>query len=116
MEELLFTSASILDLLSSIEELADLDIHLEETSSGINITIGDSTYEINAKDAEEVEVPSEAVEEIADIADGAYEDLESQGASIDSEPIEGGPIKNILKTLLLGGMVKMTAKMLKEAK
>ena len=40
MEQLLFTSASILDLLSSIEELADLDIHLEETSSGINITSG----------------------------------------------------------------------------
>ena len=32
MEELLYTSASILDLLSNIDELSDKDISLEETA------------------------------------------------------------------------------------
>lgn len=113
MDELLFTSASILDLLSNIDELKDKNIDLIENESGLVITIGDSSYEVNPENATVVEVEPEVVEEIDDATTEAYQELESDGVDI-SQEVQGGPIKSLLKTLLLGGMIKMTAKMLKE--
>lgn len=113
MEELVFTSASILDLLSSIDELKDKNINLTETESGISITIGESTYEINTANATEVEVDEEVVEEIDEVTSEAYSELSDNGVDVQDE-VEGGPIKELIKTLMLGGMVKMTANMLKK--
>ena len=113
MEELVFTSASILDLLSSIDELKDKNINLTETESGISITIGESTYEINTANAIEVEVDEEVVEEIDEVTSEAYSELSDNGVDVQDE-VEGGPIKELIKTLMLGGMVKMTANMLKK--
>lgn len=112
MDQLVFTSASILDLLSSIDELKDKNINLTETESGISITIGESTYEINTADAVEVEVDEEVVQEIDEVTSEAYSELSDNGVDIQDE-VEGGPIKELIKTLMLGGMVKMTANMLK---
>lgn len=112
MDQLVFTSASILDLLSSIDELKDKNINLTETESGISITIGESTYEINTADAVEVEVDEEVVEEIDEVTSEAYSELSDNGVDVQDE-VEGGPIKELIKTLMLGGMVKMTANMLK---
>lgn len=115
MDELLFTSASILDLLSNVEELKDKNLDLQETESGVTITIGDIAYEIKSSDAAEVEVDESTIEEIDNITTEAYEELSVEGVDVDDkEDVQGGPIKSLLKTLLLGGMVKMTAKMLKE--
>lgn len=113
MEELVFTSASILDLLSSIDELKDKNINLTETESGISITIGESNYEINTANATEVEVDEEVVEEIDEVTSEAYSELSDNGVDVQDE-VEGGPIKELIKTLMLGGMVKMTANMLKK--
>lgn len=113
MDQLVFTSASILDLLSSIDELKDKNINLTETESGISITIGESTYEINTADAVEVEVDEEVVEEIDEVTSEAYSELSDNGIDVQDE-VEGGPIKELIKTLMLGGMVKMTANMLKK--
>ena len=113
MDQLVFTSASILDLLSSIDELKDKNINLTETESGISITIGESTYEINTADAVEVEVDEEVVQEIDEVTSEAYSELSDNGVDVQDE-VEGGPIKEIIKTLMLGGMVKMTANMLKK--
>ena len=113
MDQLVFTSASILDLLSSIDELKDKNINLTETESGISITIGESTYEINTADAVEVEVDEEVVEEIDEVTSEAYSELSDNGVDVQDE-VEGGPIKELIKTLMLGGMVKMTANMLKK--
>ena len=113
MDQLIFTSASILDLLSSIDELKDKNINLTETESGISITIGESTYEINTADAVEVEVDEEVVEEIDEVTSEAYSELSDNGVDVQDE-VEGGPIKELIKTLMLGGMVKMTANMLKK--
>ena len=113
MDQLVFTSASILDLLSSIDELKDKNINLTETESGISITIGESTYEINTADAVEVEVDEEVVQEIDEVTAEAYSELSDNGVDMQDE-VEGGPIKEIIKTLMLGGMVKMTANMLKK--
>ena len=115
MNELLFTSASILDLLSNIEELKDKNLDMSETSSGVTITIGDISYEIKSSEATEVEVDESIIDEIDNITAEAYEDLSVEGVDLnDKEDIEGGPIKSLLKTLLLGGMVRLTAKMLRE--
>ena len=113
MDQLVFTSASILDLLSSIDELKDKNINLTETESGISITIGESTYEIDTANAVEVEVDEEVVEEIDEVTSEAYSELSDNGVDVQDE-IEGGPIKELIKTLMLGGMVKMTANMLKK--
>lgn len=113
MDQLVFTSASILDLLSSIDELKDKNINLTETESGISITIGESTYEINTADAVEVEVDEEVVQEIDEVTSEAYSELSDNGVDVQDE-VEGGPIKELIKTLMLGGMVKMTANMLKK--
>lgn len=113
MDQLVFTSASVLDLLSSIDELKDKNINLTETESGISITIGESTYEIDTANAVEVEVDEEIVEEIDEVTSEAYSELSDNGVDVQDE-VEGGPIKELIKTLMLGGMVKMTANMLKK--
>lgn len=113
MEELVFTSASILDLLSSIDELKDKNIDLAETDSGISITVGDSTYQIRTSDATPIEVDEDVVQEVDEVTSEAYEDLSADGVDI-KDDIEGGPIKELIKTLMLGGMLRLTSKMLKK--
>lgn len=113
MDELLFTSASILDLLSSIDELKDKNIDLAETDSGISITVGDSIYQIRTSDATPIEVDEDVVQEVDEVTSEAYEELSADGVDI-KDDIEGGPIKELIKTLMLGGMLRLTSKMLKK--
>ena len=113
--EILLTPAALLDFLRQIDELSDKDISLDETGSTLTVTIGESTYGIDTNVAEDIEVPDEVVEEVADVADEAYAELGESGVEIDNpdeEPIEGGLIKEFLKTLAVGGMVRLTSKML----
>lgn len=107
MEEVIFTSAGLLDLLSQIDELKDYDMDLNDNNGDITLTIGDSTYSIS-KPTDEVEIPEDALEEISDIADDAVNNI-----SEEVEPIESGVIKEALKTLLVGGAVRLVAKILK---
>lgn len=113
--EILFTSASVLDFLSNVEELKDKNLDLKETSSGVVITIGETSYEIKSSEATEIEVDESVIEEIDNITTEAYEELSSNGVEVDDKSdVKGGPIKELLKTLLLGGMIKMTNKMLRQ--
>ena len=109
--ELVFTSAAVLELLANIEELSDKDIRLEEKSSGFDIIIGNVAYEIKPADAIEVAVGEDAVEEIAEYTDEAIEDINEDDEF--AEEVEGGVLKEIAKSLLLGGMLKLTSKILK---
>lgn len=111
MDELIFTPAAVLDLLSSIEELKDYDINFEESGSGIVFSIGDSRYEIKNSSAEAVEVPEEVVDEVAEINEENYEPYISD----DGESVEGGLIKEIIKTLALGGLVRLTKRAIEKA-
>ena len=115
MDQVLFTSASILDLLSNIDELKDKNISIDELDHGFNIVVGESTYQIRSSQAEEVQVDQEVVDQVEDITYAAYDSLADEGVDVDSddEPVTGGPIKSLIKTLMLGGLVKMTADMLK---
>lgn len=112
---IVFTPAAILDLLNQIDELKDYDLGLTETLDGkLQLTVGDSIYEISDETAEEVEVSEEVVDSIEDINEDAYEELAaSEGfESIDNQPVEAGLIKEAIKSLLLGGAVKFIKKLL----
>lgn len=112
--EILFTTASLLDFLQQIDELSDKDIILNEDNSNITVTIGDSTYSINKSDAEEVEVEPEVVDEVAEINETTYEELDNVDYNElgEDEIVEGGIISEALKTLAVGGLVRLTGKLL----
>lgn len=115
-EELLFTSASLLDLLTQIEELQDKDISISEGDSGLVLSIGGSTYNIQPDKSTQTDVVTdeESLESIDDACAELYADLESsRGVELSDEVIESGVIKEVLKTLLIGGMVRLGKKLLK---
>lgn len=112
--EILFTTSSLLDFLQQIDELSDKDIILNEDDSKITVTIGDSTYTINKSDAEEVEVEPEVVEEVAEINEATYEELDDieYDELEEGEVVEGGIISEALKTLAVGGLVRLAGKIM----
>lgn len=113
--EILLTPAALLDFLRQVDELADKDIAVDDTGSALNITIGDSSYSIDFNQAEEVEVPDKVVDEVSEINEATYEgldDVEYTEVSDEEEVVEGGLIKEALKTLAVGGLVRLTAKLL----
>lgn len=113
-DEILLTPAALLDFLRQVDELADKDIILDENDSSITVTIGDSTYSIAKSDAEQIEVPDEVVDEVSEINENTYneiDDIEYSEADGD-ETVEGGLLKEALKTLAVGGLVRLTAKLL----
>ena len=113
--EILLTPAALLDFLRQVDELADKDISVDETGSTLTVTIGESTYGIDLNQAEIVEVPDEVVDEVADVADEAYADLGEAGVDvtdIDEDVVEGGLISEALKTLAVGGLVRLAGKIM----
>lgn len=114
-ENILFTPAALLDFLSSIDELSDLDIGITETMNGnLQVQIGSSNYEIDTSSATNLQVDEHTVDQIDDINQTAYEELsEDYGEEAFQEEVEGGIIKEALKTLLIGGLVRLGAKALR---
>lgn len=122
-QETLFTAAALLDFLRQIDELSDKDIDVFDNESFALITIGDNQYRIDYNTAEEVEVPEEAVDEVTDIIEDTYDELGASGVDYeevadlevnddgDVEAVEGGIIKEALKTLAIGGLVRLTGKL-----
>lgn len=112
--EILFTPAALLDFLSQIDELSDKDIALDDTGASLTIKIGDSTYSINNSDAEDIAVDPEVVNEVSDINESTLEEIEDIEFTevSDEEVVEGGLVKEFFKTLAVGGMVRLTTKML----
>lgn len=113
-EQMMFTPAAVLDLLSQIDELADVPVGLAETVDGkIQIAVGDSTYIVESESAESVDVAPEVIDTIDEANLEAYQDLvDSDTVEYvdDEEPIEGGIIKEGIKSLLLGGMIRFAGK------
>lgn len=112
--EILLTPAALLDFLRQVDELADKDIILDEDDSAITVTIGNSTYTINKSDAEEVEVPGDVVDEVAEINENTYSEIDDieYDETGDGEVVEGGLIKEALKTLAVGGLVRLAGKIM----
>lgn len=108
---ILFTPAALLDFLSSIDELKDLDVGITESPEGdIQVQIGESTYNVDTSQATEIEVDEEAIDQVDEANEEAYDELDADT----QDEVEGGIIKEALKTLLVGGLVRMGAKVLKE--
>lgn len=112
MDQIVITPAGLMDILSQIDELAELNISVSESESGLQITVGDSTYSVSQSDATPVEVTEDVIDEVDEINVDAYEDLESSGSVELSDVVEGGPIKELLKTLAVGGLVRLTKHLL----
>lgn len=113
--EILLTPAALLDFLRQVDELSDKDISIDESGNSLAVTIGSSVYGIDLNKAEDIEVPDEVVEEVSEVVDEAYAELGEDGVEIDNpeeEPVEGGIISEALKTLAIGGLVRLTGKVL----
>ena len=113
-EQIVFTPAAVLDLLSQIDELSDVLVGLSETIDGkIQIAIGDSTYLLENDATSSIDVEPEVVDTIDEVNLETYQDLMDSDAVEyvdDEEPIEGGIIKEGIKSLLLGGMIRFAGK------
>lgn len=109
MAEVLYTSAAVVDLLSQINELQGKTIDINETDSQAIITIDDTEYTIPYNNAAEIEVDDFVVDEVADITDSAYEDMDESAP----DDITSGILKELAKTLFVGGLVRLTGKLLK---
>ena len=116
MSNIVFTPASLIDLLSQIDELSEYDIGIAETlDDKIQLNIGDSTYIIDDEDATEIPVDESVVDAVEDANIEAYENLDdSIEVAVDDEQIvESGILKELAKTLLVGGIVRLGGKLLK---
>lgn len=115
MDEILFTPAALIDLLSKIDELKDLDVGISQMPDGtMQLQVGSSTYMIEPEQETEIYVDSSVVEDVEDANLNAYENLSDEFDVTDEfESVESGIIKEIAKTLLVGGMVRLAAKTLK---
>lgn len=117
MEIKLYTNAAILNLLTSIDELKDYNVAITESLDGLTqIQIGDSYYQIDPEESDitDIEVSESDLENVEDANVSAYEDLIEQTIVEEQiEPIESGLLKEIVKSLALGGLIRLGAKLLK---
>lgn len=111
MNEIVLTPAALLDILTKIDELKEYDIGLTEGFDGtLQLQIGNNSYSIDSSDATEVQVTDEVVDTVEQVNMEAYDDIDAN----DSEYIESGILKELAKTLLVGGLVRLTGKLTKE--
>ena len=117
LDTIVFTPSALMELLVSIDELKDKDIGITETIDGkIQLQIGESIYEVEPKSDEAISVPDDVVEKIDDINQESYENMSDnlgEDVDIQQDNVEGGIIKEIAKSLLLGGMIRLSRKLLK---
>lgn len=112
MDEIVFTPAAVLDLLTQIEELEDYEIGIKDGVSGtLQVTVGESVYTIDTNNVAEVHVDESTVNDVEDVNQDAYSYMSDSG-EVKLEPINSGIIKQFAKTLLVGGLVRLTSKIL----
>lgn len=107
-DTIVFTPAALVDVLSSIDELSDKSISINQAGTDVEITIGSSTYSIKPSEDITISVSEDLVDEVESANQDAYDEITEE-----TELVEGGLIKQIAKTLLVGGMVRLTSKLLK---
>lgn len=112
--QILFTPSSLVDFLTQVDELKDINIGVNDDGENVSISIGDSTYEINPKSVTDIDVSDEDVDQACQANDSNYDELEASGSIEINDSVESGIIKQLLKTLAIGGMVRLAAKELKK--
>ena len=117
-EVAVLTPSGLLAFLSQIEELdtnGKLGITTTDDGTGIQVLIGDSIYNLEAPSINNViEVENSIVDDIKDINVEGYEELEDEFEEVD-EPLKGGIIKELIKTLAIGGLVRLTKNAIEKA-
>lgn len=112
MDEIVFTPAAVLDFLTQIEELGDYEIGIKDGVSGkLQVTVGESVYTIDTNNVAEVHVDESTVNDVEDVNQDAYSSMSDSG-EVELEPINSGIIKQFVKTLLVGGLVRLTSNIL----
>lgn len=119
--EIVLTPAALLDLLTQIDELKDKDIGVTQGLDGmLQLQIGNSMYEIREDNATEISVDESVTSEINQANIDAYNDLANSDNieffedSISNVPVQSGIIKELIKTLAVGGIVRFAANKLKK--
>lgn len=106
--EIVFTPASLLDILSKIDELSQYEVGLTTTLDGqLQLQVGDSVYDLTSEsDVNNVNVDDSVVDDVSEINEDAYDQIvDSEGE--EAQPIESGLIKEMIKTLAIGGVVRL---------
>lgn len=105
-EQTLFSAASLLTILSSLEEIDADQIDIDTDESGMTLSLDGHEYRFDYNDAStaEVEVSDSDFEETEEV-------IEQEGNSPDE--VTAGILSGALKTFLVGGLVRLTAKVLK---
>ena len=109
-DEVVYTPSALLDILSKIDELKEYSLNIYESVDGkIQLQVGDSVYDIQPSNELTIEVEDSVVDEVSDLNVDTYEELTESGdiEDVEMEPIESGLIKETLKTLLIGGVVRL---------
>lgn len=119
MDNIILTPSALLAFLNEIEELKGSEIRFSESEDNLSITIGESTYVLNPLVDEAVEVDADVFDNIDEANEAGYEELEEEAVEeiIDADltDVEGGIIKELVKTLALGGLVRLTKDALTKA-
>lgn len=118
MDEILFTPAAVFDLLQKIDELSDCDLEIIEVNKNkIQLRVNESLYNIDTSDATDIDVDQSSIEEIQEINELEYENYVDSSYTADmvniDDEITSGVIKEVAKTLLVGGLVRLTSKLLR---
>lgn len=100
-DTLILTPSALASFLMQIDELKDKAISVQETESGIEVSIGENKYSLQPG-TELSEVDPEVVDTIEEINEEGFADASND------ELVEGGLIKELIKTLAIGGLVRLT--------
>lgn len=110
MGEIIITPSGLLSLLSQIDELSQYPLSVDESDGQVVLVIGDSRYDLVPQDS--IAVDEDTADDVEELNDDGYQSI-GEDIIDQTEPVEGGLIKQIIKTLLVGGMARLTAKYLK---
>lgn len=106
--EIVFTPASLLDIISKIDELSEYEVGLTTTLDGqLQLQVGDSVYDLTSEsDVNNVNVDDSVVDDVSEINEDAYDQI-VDSEDEEAQPIESGLIKEMIKTLAIGGIVRL---------
>ena len=111
MSDIVLTPSGLLGFLSQIEELKDKALDFSESEDKIVVTIDNNQYVLDASLAPEIEIDEQSLEQVQDVNEEGYDQLDEDIEIVDIQgeaPVEGGIIKELIKTLAVGGLVRLT--------
>lgn len=115
MSDVMLTPSALLAFLNEIDELKDKEINFHESDDKISVSIDSNTYVLDASNSIEVQVDTQSYNELETANEDGYEEIGEDIEEIEDEDIESGIIKELVKTLALGGLVRMTKHALEKA-